>query len=225
MGLAKWNSGGRRREEVSVPFCVGILPHGGPHIVHLLPPFAPLMGVLLPLPHVHDLQVVPPCRRVLLLVPQAVALNGPFARALPIHHAAAHVRPQDDNELFAAAEAWRPPPVVVERCAQVSIKLDSITHRWILPPTAKADGCEGVNVRVVYHKTMSSVINSTNSNLSLNFRLILVIILLTPRTILNPSGCPCLSFSTYASCPGRNRGRLVESLRMRPKKLRPLFVA
>ena len=66
---------------------------------------------------------------------------------------------------------------------------------------------------------------STNSNLSFSFLLIRAAILLSPLATLKPSICPGLSFSVYVSGPGRNRGKLVESLRMRPRTLRPLLVA
>lgn len=54
--------------------------------------------------HVCNLQYVAPSFGISLFIAHAIALDGPFSRALPLHHASALVRPEDDDELASTAE-------------------------------------------------------------------------------------------------------------------------
>lgn len=94
---------------LSIPFGVWVFPHRIADGVHLLPAFPPLMCIALLRAHVYNLEVVSPLLGILLLVFDAVSLNGPFARPFPFHDTSALVCREDNNVFAATAEHGRSP--------------------------------------------------------------------------------------------------------------------
>ena len=62
------------------------------------------MGIPLLRAHVTDLQLVSPSLGVFLFVLDAVSLNGPLSRTLPLHNTTTFVGTQDNNELASSAK-------------------------------------------------------------------------------------------------------------------------
>lgn len=60
-------------------------------MVNLLPALTPLVRIALLGAHIHDLEIIAPSVDILLLVTDAVALNGPLSCTLPLVNATTDV--------------------------------------------------------------------------------------------------------------------------------------